>query len=113
MTVEDFRKMALSLPGAIEKAHMGHPDFRVEGKIFATLVQTGEDLGMAKLTPEQQHNFVQADPEGFVPVKGGWGRQGCTHVRLSAAKKAMVKKALTTAWQNITSPSAGTSRKTS
>jgi hypothetical protein len=99
MTVEAFRKLALSFPEATESAHMGHPDFRVRGKIFATIWPTA-GLGMVKLTPAQQTSFMKAEPTVFVPVPGGWGRGGATHVRLKAAKKAGVLKALATAWRN-------------
>jgi hypothetical protein len=99
MTIEAFRKLALSLPEATEGAHMGHPDFRVRGKIFATLWPV-EGLGMVKLTPEQQASFIKAESAVFAPVPGGWGRGGATHVRLKAAKKAGVRKALATAWRN-------------
>jgi hypothetical protein len=92
--------MALSLPATSEAAHMGHPDFRVGGKIFATLAYTNEALGMVKLTPGQQALYVQADPEVFLPVKGGWGRQGCTHVRLESATENTLRKALVAAWRN-------------
>ena len=100
MTVEEFRSMALSFPEVSEVAHMGHPDFRVCGKIFATLSYPGEDWGMVKLTPEQQELFVQAEPEAFFPAKGAWGRRGGTHLRLRAAKKSVVRKALDVAWHN-------------
>ena len=99
MTAADFRRMALALPEATEGAHMGHADFRVRDKIFATLDHT-ETLGMVKLNPEQQHEFIKAQPEMFVPVKGGWGRKGATYVRLAAAGEAEIGKALHTAWRN-------------
>lgn len=99
MTAADFRRLALTLPEATESAHMGHPDFRVRNKIFATL-DASETLGMVKLNPEQQHEFVKAHPEIFVPVKGGWGRKGATYVRLAAAKEEMLVKALGIAWRN-------------
>lgn len=99
MTADEFRRMALSFPETKEQAHMNHPDFRVRGKIFATLGYPGDNWAMVKLTPEQQANFVQAEPAAFVPVKGGWGRQGCTNVILEAAKKTMVRKALAEAWK--------------
>ncbi len=79
---------------------MGHPDFRVRGKIFATLAYPDESLGMVKLTPPQQAEYVQADPKAFVSVKGAWGRGGATHVRLKAVKKAALHRALLTAWRN-------------
>lgn len=100
MTDNDFRRLALSFPEAVESEHMKHPDFRVGGKIFATLSYPEEGLGMVKLTLEQQKQFVQAEPEVFAPVKGGWGRKGATNVRLKAATKTSLSKALTVAWCN-------------
>ena len=100
MTAAEFRKMALSLPGAVEWEHMDHPDFRVGGKIFATLGYPDKGWGMVKLKPEQQHEFNVAEPDVFVPVKGGWGRKGATSVRLKAASKMTVRKALEAAWRN-------------
>ena len=99
MTEETFRKLALELPGAIEGAHMGHPDFRVGGKIFATLRSPGPGWAMVKLTPDEQELFVQAAPEVFVPVAGGWGRQGATNVRLKAATKPVARDGLIAAWR--------------
>jgi len=99
MTAADFRRLALALPEAIEGSHMGHVDFRVHNKIFATLDHT-ETLGLVKLNPEQQHEFVKAQPEMFVPVKGGWSRKGATHVRLAAAEEEPLVKALGIAWRN-------------
>ncbi len=99
MTPDAFRRLALSFPEATEGAHMNHPDFRVGGKIFATL-WPDENWGMVKLTPEQQRMFVQAEPEAFAPIKGSWGKRGATQVRLRPAKKAVVKHALATAWRN-------------
>ena len=92
--------MALSLPEASESAHMGHPDFRVRGKIFATLGYPSAGWGVVKLTPDQQELFVSVEPGVFVPVKGAWGRRGATSVRLGAAPKGMVRKALVAAWRN-------------
>jgi len=100
MTVDDFRRMALTLPEASEAAHMGHPDFRVRGKIFATLGYPANGWGMVKLTPKQQRPLVQEEPEVFVPAKGAWGRLGATCVRLRAARKSAVRKALVAAWCN-------------
>jgi len=100
MTANEFRRLALGLPESTEAAHMGHPDFRVGGRIFATLGYPRQDLGVVMLTPEQQELFVQSEPKTFTPVPGGWGRKGCTHVRLRAAKKAAVREALTVAWRN-------------
>jgi hypothetical protein len=100
MTVDDFRSLALELPEAAESAHMGHPDFRVKGKIFATIWPT-EGWGMVKLTSEQQQEFVRAQPKMFAPVKGGWGRKGCTNVILDQADAAIVRSALIAAWRNM------------
>jgi hypothetical protein len=100
MTAEEFRKMALSLPEASEAAHMGHPDFRVGGKIFATLSPPGQGWAMVKLTPEQQESFVQAEPAVFEPFNGAWGRDGATKVHLRVAKKGSLRPALVFAWRN-------------
>jgi hypothetical protein len=100
VTAREFRQLALDLPQTAESAHMGHPDFRVSGRIFATLGYPGRGWGMVKLTPEQQELFVRAEPETFVPVKGAWGRAGNTNVRLQAAAKAAVREALRLAWRN-------------
>jgi hypothetical protein len=99
VTANEFRHLALSLPEAIEASHMGHPDFRVGKKIFATLSQD-ETRGMVKLSPGQQGQFAQESPDVFEPVPGGWGRQGATYVRLSHAKEEPVRRALITAWRN-------------
>lgn len=100
MTAADFRRLALGFPEATEGAHMDHPDFRVRGKIFATLGYPDAGVGMVKLFPDQQKDFVGAEPEAFAPVNGLWGRRGATYVRLKAAKKASVKRALAAAWRN-------------
>lgn len=99
MTADQFRKLALQLPEALEGAHMGHPDFRVRGKIFATL-GPDEAWGMVKLTPEQQAAFIQEEPQAFQPIKGAWGMKGATQVILKQAKRAFVWPALVAAWQN-------------
>lgn len=100
MTPDEFRGAALHLPEAEESAHMGHPDFRVRGKIFATLGYPDAEWAMVKLTPEQQEEFVREDPDVFRPVPGGWGRKGNTHVRLAACTPEIVRPALWTAWRN-------------
>jgi hypothetical protein len=100
MTAEEFRRLALSLPETSEAAHMGHPDFRVGGKIFATLSPLGQGWAMVKLTPEQQESFVQEEPEVFTPFNGAWGRDGATKVQLRAAKKSTLRTALVFAWRN-------------
>jgi|SRR5579872_3422548 len=100
MTVDDFRQMALSFPSVIESAHMNHPDFRVNGKIFATLPNPDNGYAMVKLPPDQQQSFVELKPSAFAPVKGGWGRQGATNVKLQTVKEDALRGALTLAWQN-------------
>ena len=99
MTADQFRCLALSMPESTESAHMNHPDFRVKGKIFATLGPE-EKWGMVKLTPEQQAQFMAAEPQVFEPCAGAWGERGCTNVKLRAAKKATVLPALVAAWRN-------------
>jgi hypothetical protein len=99
MNVDDFRRIALSLPGAEENSHMGSPDFRVGGRIFATLASQDKGYGNLMLDPEQQSAFVQELPEIFVPVAGGWGRGGATHVRLEAVSEDVLEGALRTAWK--------------
>lgn len=98
MNAEDFRRIALSLGGAEESSHMGAPDFRVEGRIFATLASQGLGYGNLMLTPEQQAAFVEELPEVFVPIGGGWGRMGMTHIRLANATSDVLTGALRTAW---------------
>jgi hypothetical protein len=100
MTAQDFRRIALSFPEVVEAAHMGHPDFRVKNRIFATLGYPGRGWGMVKLTPEQQEWLVRAQPGTFSPVPGAWGRVGYTNVRLRPAHKGIVREALITAWRN-------------
>src|SRR5258708_18258555 len=87
MDAKDFRQIALKLPGAEEGSHMGSADFRVGGRIFATLASQNQGYGNLMLTPEQQATFVEELPEVFVPIAGGWGRMGATHIRLSAANE--------------------------
>jgi hypothetical protein len=101
MTENEFRRLALSLPEAVEGAHMGHPDFRVGGKIFASLRSPEVGWAMVALKPEQQEMFVKAVPDVFVPVKGGWGRGGATNVRLARATKSAVLDALRVAWEEL------------
>ena|SRR5436309_8269584 len=101
MTAEDFRKMALSFPGAIESAHMNHPDFRIEGKIFATLSYPDESWGMVALTPEQQRSFIKKAPGVFNSCNGAWGERGATNVCLASAKKDVLKAALDAAFKNV------------
>ncbi len=100
MRANDFRAIALSFPEAVEAAHVNHPDFRVGGKIFATLGYPDENWGVVKLTPDQQGDFIARDPEMFEAVKGAWGRRGNAQVYLPAAKIAIVRRALELAWRN-------------
>jgi hypothetical protein len=90
MTAEDFREIALAQPGAEERAHMGHPDFRANGRIFATL-QVDERTGMVKVAPDEQAVLMREHPDVFRPAAGAWGRQGCTMVDLAAATPKMVR----------------------
>ena len=99
MNIHDFRRIALSLEGAEESSHMGNPDFRVGGRIFATLAAAKQGYGNIMITPEQQAAFVEELPEVFIPVKGGWGRNGATHVRLELANEDLLAGALRTAWK--------------
>jgi hypothetical protein len=100
VTADDFRQIALSLPEALESAHMDHPDFRVRGKIFATLGYPDQGWGMVKLTPEQQTSLVRAEPAIFVPAQGAWGRRGSTIVRLDTVDQVTLSSALVAAWRN-------------
>ena len=99
MNVDDFRRIALSLEGAEESSHMGQPDFRVGGRIFATLASAHQGYGNLMLTLEQQAAFIEELPEVFLPIKGGWGRMGMTHIRLAAAHEDVLRGALQTAWK--------------
>jgi hypothetical protein len=98
MTTEDFRRIALGMKGAVEGAHMNHPDFRANGKIFATIYPGGKQ-GMVKLTPEQQAEFIRLNAAAFTPASGAWGRQGCTMVSLAVAEEETIGEAMTLAWQ--------------
>jgi hypothetical protein len=99
MTSSDFRRIALSFDGAEEGSHMGAVDFRVGGHIFATLASVREGFGNLMLTPEIQAEFVADAPDLFLPVSGGWGRMGATHIRLAKANRDVLHGALRTAWQ--------------
>lgn len=99
MTADQFRRIALALDGAIEGAHMGHPDFRVDKRIFASL-HDGNQTGMVKLTPDEQASFIHDHPGAFAPEAGAWGRAGCTRVTLAAADEDTLGEALTLAWRN-------------
>jgi hypothetical protein len=99
MTAADFRRIALSLEGAEEGSHMGAVDFRVGGHIFATLASIEQGYGNLMLTPEVQAEFVAEAPDVFLPIAGGWGRNGATHIRLKAANRDVLEGALRTAWR--------------
>ena len=99
MTADDFKRLALSLEGAEQGSHMGSIDFRVGGRIFATLASVKDGYGNLMLTPEQQAAFCEEQPEFFLPVHGGWGRMGITHLRLDAATREVMEDALRAAWR--------------
>src|SRR6202047_2062410 len=99
MDANDFRRIALSLEGAEESSHMGAPDFRVGGRIFATLASAKQGYGNLMLTLEQQAAFVEELPDVFLPIAGGWGRMGMTHIRLTAASEDVLAGALRAAWK--------------
>jgi len=111
MDAEDFRRIALSLEGAEESSHMGAPDFRVGGRIFATLASQSQGYGNLMLTLGQQAAFVEELPEVFVPIAGGWGRMGMTHIRLAAANEDVLAGALRAAWKLRLEKNAKASRK--
>ena len=100
MTPDQFRDIALSLPGVVEGAHMNHPDFRANGRIFASL-HTGDTTGMVKLTPDEQAEFLKLKPAMFRPSSGAWGRQGCTNVILEKADGRTLRQAMTLAWEGV------------
>jgi hypothetical protein len=100
MTADGFRRIAVGMKDVLEGAHMGHPDFRVNGKIFAT-IHPDHAYGMVKLTPEQQQHFVRVHPATFAPENGAWGRAGCTRVRLDWVDEETLGEAMTLAWQSI------------
>ncbi len=99
MKASDFRRLALSLEGAEEGSHMGAADFRVGGRIFATLASEKQGYGNLMLTPELQSDFVRELPDVFLPIPGGWGRMGATHIRLAKASEDVLAGALRTAWK--------------
>jgi len=99
MTANEFRRIALSFSEVVERSHMEHPDFRVGGKIFATLGYPDKSWATVKLPPDTQAKFYEAQPDVFVPVKGAWGKGGATTVRLKSVKKADLRRALLSAWR--------------
>ena len=111
MTAADFRRIALSLDGVEEYSHAGSPAFRVGGRKFASLASQAEGYGNLMLTLEQQTVFVEEAPEIFLPIPGGWGRMGHTHIRLAAANEDVLTGALQTAWKLRVEKNAKTSNK--
>ncbi len=109
--VDRFRRIACELPGAEESSHMGHPDFRANGRIFATLSGEMRGRGVLKLTPEQQAAFIAELPEIFEPVQDGWGRMGMTYILLDCADEDILRGALMTAYRNVTTKKPATIRK--
>lgn len=99
MTADEFRALALALPDVEERSHMGHPDFRANGRIFATLADEEASLAMVKVSPEMQESLIETQPKVFRPCAGMWGMGGATYVELSAAKPATVKRALRAAFE--------------
>ena len=102
MTGDDFREIALAQPGAEERSHMGHPDFRANGRIFATL-QGDERIGMVKVSPEEQEVLLGEHPAIFTPAAGAWGRQGCTLVQLAKATPRVIRPAMQLAYDGVVS----------
>jgi hypothetical protein len=111
MKATDFRRIALSLEGAEEGSHMGAADFRVGGRIFATLASEDKGYGNVMLTPELQAQFVQELPEVFLPIPGGWGRMGSTHIRLAKANEDVMNGALRAAWKLRMEKNTGTKKR--
>ena len=111
MTADDFRRIALSMPGAEEGSHMGAADFRVGGRIFATLASQAQGFGNLMLDPEQQAAFIEDQPDVFLPIAGGWGRMGMTHIRLAKATEDILAGALQAAWTRRVAKSQKTKRR--
>ncbi len=104
MTADQFRRIALGFPEAVESSHLGHPDFRLGGKVFATLGYPHEGFGMVRLPPDEQRRLIVESPSVFTPCVGVWGQRGATSVHLASATVALVRPALTTAWQFVDTP---------
>ena len=113
MTAAGFRRIALALDGVVEWAHHALADFRVGGRVFATLGYPDKSHGMVTLTPEQQRAHLRSHPDAFVTVTGKWGEGGATLVRLGAANEEALGEALTLAWQNAVAkgPTRGSAKK--
>ncbi len=104
MTQDEFRKLALGFLGAVESAHMDHPDFRLGGKIFATLGFPDHEWGMVNLTPDQQREFIAKAPSVFKPCSGAWGQRGATHVHLPTVTRKLLRAALAAAKDKVSKP---------
>jgi hypothetical protein len=104
MTANKFRSLALEISGALESSHMDHPDFRIGGKVFASLGYPDDEYGMVKLTPEQQRAFLKKAPGVFDPCAGTWGKRGATSVCLRSAPVVLLRAALDAASKNVTTP---------
>ena len=111
MTAADFRRIALSLEGVEEYSHAGSPAFRVGGRKFASLASQAAGYGNLMLTPEEQETFVEEAADIFLPIPGGWGKMGHTHIRLAAASEDVLTGALRTAWKLRIRKNTNTSRK--
>jgi len=100
--VDMFRRIALGFTDVVEQAHHGHPDFRVGGRIFATLGYPDDSWGMVALTPEQQTQYLRSHAAVVEPAAGAWGLQGATMVKLSDSDidEDRLGEALTLAWKN-------------
>ena len=105
MTADEFRALALDLPGAIEDSHMNHPDFRIHNRIFATLGPK-PDHGMVKLPVDEQQHYMRDHPLAFQPIKGAWGAKGATRVILSQATAEMMRPAIASAWRSVSEATA-------
>jgi hypothetical protein len=111
MKAADFRRIASGFDGATEGSHMGAADFRVGGRIFATLASVDKGYGNLMLTPELQKEFVTELPDVFLPIHGGWGRMGMTHIRLANANEDVLAGALRAAWKLRVEKNTGTKTK--
>jgi hypothetical protein len=103
VTADEFRQIALEIPGSVESAHCGHPDFRIAGKVFASLGAPDAAWGMVKLTPEKQRSLIEKAPAVFEPCSGAWGRSGCTNVHLASATKTQLQPIIAAAAENVAS----------
>lgn len=101
MTADEFRRLALQIPGGVESGHMGHPDFRLNGRVFASLGYPDSGYGMVKLSPEQQEAFLQEAPTVCRPCAGAWGKHGATSLRLDLMEADLLRAVLDLASKNV------------